>query len=152
MGFGCGYLSYKYAEEASMPVTYWILAFMLATISSSNAAHQATAQPPQPVTQTFVVTFNANQSAGYFELPVKSAQGLQVVAMTAQAVNAATGIVVDGIATALEGNGIVVLASASGKLDVVLRPGSAIRISSYRTKPSAIPIRVNGTITTQLRP
>ena len=81
-----------------------------------------------------------------------SAQPLQVVAMSAQAINAATGAVVDGIATALEGNGIVILASAAGKPDVVLRPQSKIRITSYRTKPSAIPIKVNGTITTQQRP
>jgi hypothetical protein len=98
--------------------------------------------------------FNTNQPGGYFDLPVmvKSEQGLHVVAISAKAVNAATGVVVDGIATALEGNGIVVLASAAGQPEVVLRPRSSVRITSYRTKPSAIPIRVNGTITTQVRP
>jgi hypothetical protein len=135
-----------------MRVTFWTLALILATISSSDSARQAAAQAPQLVPQPFAVAFNASQQGSFFELPMTSTQALQVVALSAQAVNATTGVVVDGIATTLEGNGIVVFASAAGKPDVVLRPRSAIRITSYRTRPSAIPIRVNGTITTQVRP
>ncbi len=136
-----------------MRAFFWAVALVLATISASDAEQQAATPAQKPVTQTFTVSFNAAQQNGFFELPVPATatQGLQVDGLTAQPVNAATGVVTDGIATALQGNGIVVLASAAGKPDVVLSPGSRIRITSYRTKPSAFPVTVTGTITTQVR-
>ena len=101
-----------------------------------------------PFASTFFISFNANQQGGFVDAPINSATSLQVSSFAATATNASTGEILQGIETVMQGSGIVIHSTQAGTPVITISPHTAIRLSSVRTTPSAIPVRVQINLTT----
>lgn len=137
----------------SKHVSFALSSFALClVVPISLQSRQPAAQASPEIRQNYTLRFTATQSGASLDIPTTSAKSMQLVLVSAQATNAATGAVLNDISTVVESNGFVVRPVDGGKPDVDIVSRATLRVISARTKPSSVPVNVLITIAIRERP